>query len=549
MAPRKASACATGGRMINPSVEPASRRESAQERRDSEGRARRASARASSRESHKRPSAGGRESASKSGPLVLPQGGDSTTSAAALQARNQRRSIGLKRLSVNTHMKDSLINTLEDVARDVRMGLQTTGIEKLQAIMTEAKEKGLGVSNLFHFFLLQSEAGKRESMERKASSSLETPGETMEPVAEKREGATGGLFKETESSKTRAKAVRTSKSGSRASTELMPSLKKGARPSTANAKRTSSDPAMNTARDESRNASGSSQVDDLATNEGDTSTSGRRRSSMSRRSSLAEEAMMRDRLITSASFQHGLTTLGFKISAEARTMQNDYEALLGFAREETAKMFDKLDANGDGSIDLAEFTRFCLEIPSMTWKAERARRGILGNNAGELGDRELEKAARDMANETVSANDASEGGLGGELAKLEPLVHLGKIFYRGEKFFWRTKDLIEVVIQLNEAKGFLAIPGSAAAEAEILNDLKAKRLAAKTEHAMGGSGSRGGESDANKDQAADQQQKDQALSEKAHMAYIADYIVHRITMPDGNGNLLQPDVTRPEEEV
>ncbi|CAM9534676.1 unnamed protein product [Ectocarpus sp. 6 AP-2014] len=538
MAPRKASACATGGRMINPSVEPASRRESAQERRDSEGRLRRASARASSRESHKRPSAGGRDSASNSGSLVLLQGGDSTTSAAALQARNQRRSIGLKRLSVNTHMKDSLINTLEDVARDVRMGLQTTGIEKLQTIMTEAKEKGLGVSNLFHFFLLQSESGKRESMERKASSSLEKTGENMEPVAEKRESATGGLFKETESSKTRAKAVRTSKSGNRASTELMPSLKKGARPSTANSKRTSSDPAMNTARDESRNASGSSQIDDPATKEGDSSTSGRRRSSMSRRSSLAEEAMMRDRLITSASFQHGLTTLGFNISTEARIMQS-----------ETAKMFDQLDANGDGSIDLAEFTRFCLEIPSMTWKAERARRGILGNNAGEDGDRELEKAARDMANETVSANDAAEGGLGGELAKLEPLVHLGKIFYRGEKFFWRTKDLIEVVVQLNETKGFLAIPASAAAEAEILNDLKAKRLAAKTEHAMGGSGSSGGESDANKEQAGDQQQEDQALSEKAHMAYIADYIVHRITMPDGNGNLLQPDVTRPEEEV
>lgn len=51
------------------------------------------------------------------------------------------------------------------------------------------------------------------------------------------------------------------------------------------------------------------------------------------------------------------------------------------------------------------------------------------------------------------------------------------------------------------------------------------------------------------EQAGDQQQEDQALSEKAHMAYMADYIVHRITMPDGNGNLLQPDVTRPEEEV
>ncbi|CAM9800787.1 unnamed protein product, partial [Ectocarpus sp. 13 AM-2016] len=187
------------------------------------------------------------------------------------------------------------------------------------------RTQGLGVSNLFHFFLLQSEGGKRESMERKARLSLEIPGETMQPVAEKREGATGGLFKETESSKTRAKAVRTSKSGNRSSTELMPSLKKGARPSTANSKGTSSDPAMNTARDESRNAPGSSQVDDPAAKEGDSSASGRRRSSVSRRSSLAEEAMMRDRLITSASFQHGLTTLGFKISTEARIMQNDYK--------------------------------------------------------------------------------------------------------------------------------------------------------------------------------------------------------------------------------
>lgn len=33
------------------------------------------------------------------------------------------------------------------------------------------------------------------------------------------------------------------------------------------------------------------------------------------------------------------------------------------------------------------------------------------------------------------------------------------------------------------------------------------------------------------------------------MTYIADYIVHRITMPDANGYVLQPDVTRPEEEV
>ncbi len=35
------------------------------------------------------------------------------------------------------------------------------------------------------------------------------------------------------------------------------------------------------------------------------------------RPSSEEESMMRDRLITSGSFQHGLTTLGFKLSEEA----------------------------------------------------------------------------------------------------------------------------------------------------------------------------------------------------------------------------------------
>ena len=33
------------------------------------------------------------------------------------------------------------------------------------------------------------------------------------------------------------------------------------------------------------------------------------------------------------------------------------------------------------------------------------------------------------------------------------------------------------------------------------------------------------------------------------MAYIGDYVVHRLTMPDESGNLLQPDVTRPDEQV
>lgn len=44
-------------------------------------------------------------------------------------------------------------------------------------------------------------------------------------------------------------------------------------------------------------------------------------------------------------------------------------------------------------------------------------------------------------------------------------------------------------------------------------------------------------------------EQEKALAEKANLAYMADYVVHRLTMPDKNGNLLQPDVTRPEEQV
>lgn len=44
-------------------------------------------------------------------------------------------------------------------------------------------------------------------------------------------------------------------------------------------------------------------------------------------------------------------------------------------------------------------------------------------------------------------------------------------------------------------------------------------------------------------------EQEKALAEKASLAYMADYVVHRLTMPDSNGNVLQPDLTRPEEQV
>lgn len=39
------------------------------------------------------------------------------------------------------------------------------------------------------------------------------------------------------------------------------------------------------------------------------------------------------------------------------------------------------------------------------------------------------------------------------------------------------------------------------------------------------------------------------IEEKAYLDYIADYVLHRISMPDEHGNLLQPDLTQPGVEV
>lgn len=47
-----------------------------------------------------------------------------------------------QRISVTDHLRESLVHALEDVARDVSITHKdTSGIDKLQDIMTEAKEK------------------------------------------------------------------------------------------------------------------------------------------------------------------------------------------------------------------------------------------------------------------------------------------------------------------------------------------------------------------------------------------------------------------------
>ena len=91
MVARRGSVSATGGSMLNPSVEPSARRESAQFRRDSAtGKPQHPATRSiQDRGNGNDAGAGGSDTA-------LSSASDAATSVAAVDARNQRRSIGLK---------------------------------------------------------------------------------------------------------------------------------------------------------------------------------------------------------------------------------------------------------------------------------------------------------------------------------------------------------------------------------------------------------------------------------------------------------------------
>lgn len=67
-------------------------------------------------------------------------------------------------------MKETLIQSLEDVARDVvKIGADKTGIDKLQAIMTEAKEKACVVQHVIAIAAI-----KHQSFKQATSTALMT---------------------------------------------------------------------------------------------------------------------------------------------------------------------------------------------------------------------------------------------------------------------------------------------------------------------------------------------------------------------------------------
>eukprot|EP00903_Cladosiphon_okamuranus_P018620 g17140.t1 len=94
------------------------------------------------------------------------------------------------------------------------------------------------------------------------------------------------------------------------------------------------------------------------------------------------------------------------------------------------------DTDGNGTVELDEFMTFCLSIPSLPWRAEKARRL---NNVESKDD--LNVAARKVARRRSSLR----------------AIPIGKLIHEGSRFFWRSKDTIDVAFHHNSDEGLITI--------------------------------------------------------------------------------------------
>ncbi|CAM9759866.1 unnamed protein product, partial [Ectocarpus fasciculatus] len=134
-------------------------------------------------------------------------------------------------------------------------------------------------------------------------------------------------------------------------------------------------------------------------------------------------------------FQRGLRILGLTIP-----------------EEDEREIFKTFDTDGSGTIELSEFIRWCLDIDTMAWKAERVRRTTGGQTSGEhgkCGDGEIgiDEAAARMAGEVAQA----------QLPPEQPRYPLGNLIYEGSKLFWRTGESLRIAMHENKEKHCVAI--------------------------------------------------------------------------------------------
>ncbi|CAN0216058.1 unnamed protein product [Ectocarpus sp. 6 AP-2014] len=149
-------------------------------------------------------------------------------------------------------------------------------------------------------------------------------------------------------------------------------------------------------------------------------------------------------------FQRGLRILGLTIP-----------------EEDEREIFKTFDTDDSGTIELSEFIRWCLDIDTMAWKAERVRRttgGQTSGGRGKRGDGEIgiDEAAARMAGEVAQA----------QLPPEQPRYPLGTLIYEGSKLFWRTGESLRIAMHENKEKHCIAISTMLEGESEPFPVLK-----------------------------------------------------------------------------
>jgi len=136
-------------------------------------------------------------------------------------------------------------------------------------------------------------------------------------------------------------------------------------------------------------------------------------------------------------FQEGLAALGPAIT---KTITED----------ELSEIFQDLDDDGGGTIDIDEFKAHCYNIPRLAWKAEKIRYEREKTKS-------IEDAAKMAEREATNLPLTPSGSTGAIMHALEDHHHQKdgaaaanmqskEVIYEGTKLFWRTHEKIDIVM-------------------------------------------------------------------------------------------------------
>lgn len=131
--------------------------------------------------------------------------------------------------------------------------------------------------------------------------------------------------------------------------------------------------------------------------------------------------------ITPAEFETALRAIS---PGTFHMTSSDLEALL-----------KEFDTKKTGNVEIPAFIDFCLSIRSLPWKAEKARRNSLRDGSGHGSQAELTTVPQMERRKSNTVKN----------------IILGNKLYEGKKFFWRSKQNLDIVIHENSEEGIIIV--------------------------------------------------------------------------------------------